>query len=173
MGARGQKRSFRNPTIAQQARAIHDHFKELRASQVDAVVINGETLRERLTRDKEQRQAGGKEVKFSGAYYTSLREQYSKGGQNDDNFQVKQKAQEVHEDLDKGLRRLRTCNDKALLVKYLTSTTSCNQKELVGLCRQMRYARRLGRPRRLGSAWNSGRCSGAWGSSKRILMRWR
>ena len=87
-------------------RKVYDNFQSFAPSDVDALKINGLTLRERIKEDL-HRSREGKKLKMGAVYYKELKSMYVQDGSASVGLLVKDHTQTVSEKLSIAIRPTR------------------------------------------------------------------
>ena len=135
-GKKTLQRKKPSPDIATQVRkALTDNFRGMSSEELDGVLRDGLTLRQRLQQDKRQNAETPGSVQFGKLYYSELRALYS-GSDKIEQKLVADKSLVVRPELlDVAARALRHPPQRATFVQLLARVSDLNQAETVGIPR--------------------------------------
>ena len=125
-----------SPDIPSQVRkSLTDNFKDMNPAEVDCVLRDGLTLRQKLEEDKRKNAECPGSVSFGKLYYIQLRTLYSSSEKVEQKL-VPDKSLAVRpEVLDAAAQALKHPPQRAPLVQLLSRVTELSQPELVGVLR--------------------------------------
>lgn len=136
-----RRRLGRRATDEQTDRAIEEHFKDWTAAQTDLVLIEGQSLRQRLASAMHDKNLAGRKNRLGSSFWSELRTQYS-GSESSalaDPFFVEDNTAHISPELLAALQACKSSNTttrtKAPLVAYMSTVPDINGRELCGLAR--------------------------------------
>lgn len=134
LAARGGRRRTLDEVIN---KCLVDNFRTATKYQVEMLVVDGLTLRQRLERDKAtaaRNKTGGQG--FGASYYRNLRQMYASETAPETQLVVKRPGDVVTEELTAALKAFRRQpSDRAPLIEWLASRAPASQREAVGVLR--------------------------------------
>ena len=133
----------RRATEEQCERALKEHFPGWPRGQVDLVLVNGQSLRQRLTADIHARNAKQNQQRPGSSYWSEIRALYGTVSTTslDYPFAVEDASTEVSQELIDALKAAKnpntTVRSKAPLTALFGSVTALSQREFCGISRHM------------------------------------
>jgi hypothetical protein len=134
------RRSLGAATVAQQvAKALHDNFKNFTEAQIDSAIVDGVSLRARLTRDKAQNAEKPGSVTMGRIYYNKLKMLYAGENHPTKLLIIKDASAQVRPELFQAmLASKRTPPQRQPMLQLLQNMSEQpNQSEVVGILRWM------------------------------------
>jgi len=132
------RRSLGRLTVAQQvAKALSDNFKNFTEAQIDGAIVDGVSLRARLTRDKALNADKPGAVTMGRLYYNQLRQLYAGENHPMKLLSIKDPSQQVRPEIFQAmLASKRTPPQRQPMLQLLQNMSEPpNQSELVGILR--------------------------------------
>jgi len=129
--AKPKRQLKRKSTEEQVEKSLYDNFRSFTPTEIDGVVHEGKTLRQRLHDDKNLQKTDPKAIVMGQRYYTMLRNAYASQEQAIKRLQVKNPDLPVAPPLMKAMIAVqaKSQNNRGALVGYLSTALSVNQKE--------------------------------------------
>ena len=138
-----------NLSIPQQVRnSIKDNFAHFTESMIDAVLVGGLTLRQRLNQDKVKQRAD-KNFHMGKLYYNSVRHQYEEAADSEvaKALVVLDKDEVVDPRLKKATEAAKAnVPNRSFLLEFFQTAKLCNQKGIVGIIRFLRRIKQNSNP---------------------------
>jgi len=134
------RRSLGTTTVAQQvAKALHDNFKNFTEAQIDSTIVDGVSLRGRLTRDKALNAEKPGSVTMGRLYYNQLKLQYAGENHPSKLLTIKDPSTQVSPDVFQAmLASKKTPPQRQPMLQLLQNMSETpNQSEVVGILRWM------------------------------------
>lgn len=117
-------------------KCIVDNFKGFSDAEIDGIQHDGLTLRQRLLRDKTEKDASGKQLATTGArYYKEMRNLYSSSANPIKQLIVTDDSTPRSEVFNAMLAAKRPPINRAPLINYLTTAEAPNMSEVIGIFR--------------------------------------
>ena len=112
-------------------KSLYDNFKTFTASEIDGVVVEGMTLRQRLHHDKAAQKTDPKGIITGQRYYAMLKDQYASTEHATKRLVVKDQTLSVAPALMKAMVLLqnKSQNNRGAIVGWMSTATTVNQKE--------------------------------------------
>ena len=128
-----------NNVAATVARAIRDNFKEFKEQEVDSTLVDGLSLRARLTKDKSENQQKPGSIVMGRTYYNHLRLLYQSVQHPSKQLQVQNPDAEIRQELFQAMLAAKKvpAQRQQMLQLLQNMTTRPNQSELIGILRWM------------------------------------
>ena len=124
----------RKTTDAVVDKIIVDNFKDKTQMEVDGLIVEGMTLRNRLLKDRRHHNLAPRSLPMGGPYYKKLKTLYCSDESPFRSLRVLDDSLAIDESLIESLLALKgPTKHRGLLADWLSSTPHCNQSELVGV----------------------------------------
>ena len=139
-GESASKRPHRGQplTVAQQVtKALHDNFKNFSGQEIDGTIVNGESLRARLTKDKARNVASPGSVTMGRLYYNALKLEFASADSPTKRLQIKDPSTVVAPEVFQAMLASKKVppQRQPMLQLLQNMTTKPNQSEVVGILR--------------------------------------
>ena len=132
--AKKRRTLAKQDTDAAVTKSLADNFKNFSATQIDATMINGLTLRQQLAEDKRRHKENPKAFPMGQKYYAAMRSAYSSAEDPQKQLQVKDATLGVNAQLLKAMVALKAKQpNRQPMLGYLHVAEVPNQKELCGI----------------------------------------